>query len=99
MNWPGNANYETVGDEMAANRFSGAFLVPASEVIKELCNRRNRLEPVELCVLKSAYGLRMSGWLHRAVDLGVLSRAAYANMCKLFATRGWRKQEPGDRYP
>jgi Zn-dependent peptidase ImmA (M78 family) len=88
-----------LGDEIAANRFAGAFLVPASEVIKELGNRRSRLEPVELCVLKSAYGLSMQGWLHRAVDLGVLSKSAYASMCKLFAMRGWRKQEPGDQYP
>ena len=86
-------------DEMAANRFAGAFLVPAPEVFKELGSRRNRLEPVELCVLKSAYGLSMQGWLHRAVDLGVLSKSAYADMCKLFAMRGWRKQEPGDPYP
>jgi Zn-dependent peptidase ImmA (M78 family)/DNA-binding XRE family transcriptional regulator len=86
-------------DEMAANRFAGAFLVSAPEVFKELGNRRSRLEPVELCVLKSAYGLSMQGWLHRAVDLGVLSKSAYTSMCKLFAMRGWRKQEPGDPYP
>src|SRR5690606_10429249 len=90
---------EDLDEEKAANRFAGAFLVPASEVIKELGNRRNRLEPVELCVLKSAYGLSMQGWLHRAVDLGVLSKSAYADMRKLFAMRGWRKQEPGEQYP
>jgi Zn-dependent peptidase ImmA (M78 family)/DNA-binding XRE family transcriptional regulator len=90
---------QDLDEEAAANRFAGAFLVPALEVIKELGVRRSRLEPVELCVLKSAYGLSMQGWLHRAVDLGVLSKAAYATMCKLFAMRGWRKQEPGEPYP
>lgn len=90
---------DDLDEEKAANRFAGAFLVPASEVLKELGHRRSRLEPVELCVLKSAYGLSMQGWLHRAEDLGVLSKSAYTSMCKLFAMRGWRKQEPGDRYP
>lgn len=90
---------QDLDEEAAANRFAGAFLVPASEVIKELGVRRNRLEPVELCVLKRTYGLSMQGWLHRAVDLGVLSKAAYASMCKLFAMRNWRKREPGEPYP
>jgi Zn-dependent peptidase ImmA (M78 family) len=90
---------EDLNEEKAANRFAGAFLVPASEVLKELGNRRSRLEPVELCVLKSAYGLSMQGWLHRAGDLGVLTQSACVSMFKLFAMRGWRKQEPGDQYP
>ncbi len=90
---------DDIDEEKAANRFAGAFLVPASEVIKELGNSRKRLEPIELCVLKSAYGLSMQGWLHRAHDLGVLTKIAYGNMFKLFAMRGWRKSEPGDEYP
>ena len=84
--------------EIAANRFAGAFLVPAAEVFKELGNQRKRLEPVELCVLKKAYGLSMQGWLYRARDLGVLSQAGFQNMWKLFNARGWRKKEPED-YP
>lgn len=90
---------KNLDEEKAANRFAGAFLVPAVEVIKELGNRRSRLDPVELCVLKSAYGLSMQGWLHRAVDLGVLSKSAYMSMRKLFSTRGWQLREPGDEYP
>ena len=84
--------------ELAANRFAGAFLVPAAEVLKELGSKRNRLEPVELCVLKKAYGLSMQGWLYRARDLGVLSQVGYQSMWKLFAARGWKKKEPED-YP
>ena len=84
--------------ELAANRFAGAFLVPAAEVLKELGSKRSRLEPVELCVLKKAYGLSMQGWLYRARDLGILSQVGYQNMWKLFAARGWKKKEPED-YP
>lgn len=86
-------------EERAANRFAGAFLVPASEVRKELGNRRKRLDPGELCILKRAYGLSMQGWLYRAYDLGVLNRTAFVDMWKLFREKGWRKREPGAPYP
>lgn len=89
---------EHLDEEIAANRFAGAFLAPASEVIKELGYQRKRLEPAELCVLKSAYGLSMGGWLYRARDLGVVSQAAFQTMYRMFAARGWRKQEPGPGY-
>jgi hypothetical protein len=45
-----------------------------------------------------AYGLSMQGWMHRARDLGVVSQAAFQAMYRMFAARGWRKQEPGPGY-
>ncbi|MDH5571523.1 MAG: XRE family transcriptional regulator [Gammaproteobacteria bacterium] len=90
---------EQLNIEVAANRFAGAFLAPASEVIKELGNHRSRFEPRELCVLKKAYGLSMGGWLHRAQDLSIISDVAYQEMIKLFRKFGWDKQEPCDDYP
>lgn len=88
-----------IDDEAASNRFAGAFLAPASEVRKELGERRAWLEPQELAVLKKAYGLSMGGWLHRAKDLGIMSDARYVAMVKYFRTRDWHKTEPGDPYP
>jgi len=85
-------------EEAAANRFAGAFLVPFSEVIKELGHNRNWLEPAELCVLKHAYGLSMQGWLYRAKDVGVLNKSAYQKLWGLFNARNWRKVEPGEPY-
>lgn len=85
-------------EEMAANRFAGAFLVPDSEVRKELGARRTWLEPNELSVLKKTYGLSMQGWMHRANDLGILSDNHYRDMARFFSTRGWRKTEPGEQY-
>ncbi len=86
-------------DEKAANRFAGAFLAPASEVLKELGNKRRRLDPGELCILKSAYGLSMQGWLHRAQDLGIINQVASNKMWAFFGQKGWRKKEPGTQYP
>ena len=90
---------EQLDIEKAANRFAGAFLVPASEVIKELGHKRTWFEPRELCVLKKAYGLSMGGWLHRAKDLSIVSDATYLQMIKFFRKLGWHKQEPCDEYP
>jgi len=89
---------EGLDEEVAANRFAGAFLVPASEVIKELGHSRSWLEPAELCVLKQAYGLSMQGWLYRAKDVGVLNKSGYQKLWKLFNARNWRKVEPGEPY-
>lgn len=86
-------------EEKAAHRFAGAFLAPKPEVYKELGVSRSRLEPRELCVLKSAYGLSMGAWLFRARDLKILSEAAYIHHIKLFRSRGWHKSEPCDDYP
>lgn len=90
---------EQLDIEIAANRFAGAFLVPASEVIKELGNKRTWFEPRELCVLKRAYGLSMGGWLHRAQDLNIFSDSSYLQMTRMFRKQGWHKQEPCDEYP
>ena len=86
-------------EEMVANRFAGAFLVPDSEVRKELGDHRTWLEPKELSVLKNTYGLSMQGWMHRARDLGILSDGHYRSLVKMFSVRGWRKKEPGEDYP
>lgn len=88
-----------VEEEAAANRFAGAFLVPADEVRKELGEKRSWLEPRELEVLKKTYGLSMQGWMHRAKDLGILPESHYVEMRKFFSTRGWNKTEPGEQYP
>lgn len=84
-----------IDPERAADRFAGAFLVPESEVRKELGERRTALEPAELLVLKHAYGLSMGGWLHRAVDLGVISAATYERHRRAFSDQGWDIREPG----
>lgn len=90
---------EHLDEEKAAHRFAGAFLVPASEVLKELGPHRTWLEPRELCVLKKAYGLSMAAWKRRARDLGILSDAGYLEMVKYFRKQGWHRKEPCDDYP
>lgn len=85
--------------EKACNRFAGAFLVPRAAVRQALGARRRTLEPQELGLLKSEYGLSMQGCLYRARDAGIISAATHAELFRLFTRRGWRKQEPGPDCP
>lgn len=84
-------------EEKAANRFAGAFLVPGEMAVNELGERRNRLFLRELYVLKHKYGLSMKAWIHRAHDLGIISKnqetGLYIELNK--CTVG--KQEPGEQ--
>lgn len=93
-----------LNEERACNRFAGAFLVPREEAIRNLGERRSQLEPRELYLLKQDWGLSMNGWLHRAEDLGILSKSVAHRHWEFFAKQkehglSWREREPGDPYP
>ncbi len=88
-----------VDEEKAANRFAGAFLVPAAVARYELGKRRHALDPRELYLLKHKFGLSMLGWVRRAEDLGIVSGSAAKSLYKLFNSRGWRRHEPGEQLP
>jgi len=90
---------EDLDMELAANRFAGAFLVPEKAARRALGNKRHWLEPRELWLLKQEYGLSMSGWLHRAQDLGIIPDHAYRRLRREFKARGWLKKEPFGDYP
>ncbi len=89
-----------VNSETAAHRFSGAFLVPAEVVRRELGSKRATLNLEELLLLKMKYGLSMQAWVRRAFDTGVISEGTYSNLFRIFSIQGFRKNEPGgDRSP
>lgn len=81
--------------EKACHRFAGAFLLPRDAVRQALGPHRHDLEPQELGLLKSEYGLSMQSCLFRALDAGVISRTVQQTLFREFSRRGWRKQEPG----
>lgn len=85
--------------EKAAHRFAGAFLVPDDVVRRELGQRRACLDLHELQLLKHEYGISMQAWIHRALDLGVISKSAAVRLFRLFKAKGWSQQEPGKPYP
>lgn len=90
---------EELNEEMACNRFAGAFLIPRKSVLQELGNHRSYIEPKELALLKEEFGLSMQGILYRARDLGVVTPAWRDDQAKLFRIKGWHITEPGKPYP
>jgi Zn-dependent peptidase ImmA (M78 family) len=89
--------------ENAAHRFAGALLAPASAVMKELGEHRQRILIEELMALKRKYGLSIQAWLFRARDLGIIDERRFAGLYREMSFRGWRKEEPepyqGDENP
>lgn len=86
-------------EEMACNRFAGAFLFPRASVLQEMGGHRNAIELKELGLLKEEFGLSMVGILYRARDLGIISPAYRDEQAKLFRFKGWHLKEPGWDYP
>jgi Zn-dependent peptidase ImmA (M78 family)/DNA-binding XRE family transcriptional regulator len=85
--------------EKVAHRFAGAFLAPEQTVRFELGEHRQTLEIYEIHLLKHKYGFSMQAWIYRAMDLGILPMSRAGALFKLFKSRGWHKEEPGDAYP
>jgi len=93
------AEQMNLNPEKAANRFVGAFLVPAKTARFELASNRSALNINELYMLKHKYGLSMQGWVYRAKDLDIISENTATRLFRKFSANDWRKQEPGDPYP
>ncbi len=85
--------------ELTCHRFAGALLAPREAVIRELGETRSRIGVLELHALKHEYGLSMQGWLHRALEVGVIPQAEYDRMRASFRRLGWTKREPGAQVP
>jgi Zn-dependent peptidase ImmA (M78 family)/transcriptional regulator with XRE-family HTH domain len=88
-----------IDEELACNRFAGAFLMPRKSVLQELGMHRNFIEPKELALLKEEFGLSMAGILYRARELGVITPASQNEQIRLFRIKGWHITEPGMPYP
>jgi Zn-dependent peptidase ImmA (M78 family)/DNA-binding XRE family transcriptional regulator len=85
--------------EKAADRFAGAFLVPAEKVVQSLGARRRSLEIYELYLLKKESGLSIAGWSYRALDLGIIAKTTHSAFWRMLVAHGWDEREPGEQYP
>lgn len=81
--------------ERCCHRFAGALLYPRQRVEADFgTHRRHRVLPIELLNAKRRYGISMAAALRRLKDLGLISDPGYLSMNKLFASQGWKRQEP-----
>jgi Zn-dependent peptidase ImmA (M78 family)/DNA-binding XRE family transcriptional regulator len=85
--------------ENCCNRFAGAFLLPKESLQNVLGIHRNSIDPQELSLLKQEFGISMTSILHRAEEVGIISKSLYAYLRAEFKDKGWVKKEPGKPYP
>lgn len=85
--------------EAAANRFAGAFIVPREAALKELGSKRRDISIGELYLLKHKYGFSIQAWLHRARELGIISKETESRLFRQMSARGFRRVEPGKPVP
>jgi Zn-dependent peptidase ImmA (M78 family) len=82
---------ETGDEERAANRFAGAFLMPAETVRAEIGNHRKSISLGELFALKSLFGVSVQAIAYRLKDLAITSPGLHRELYKSFARAGWLK--------
>jgi len=85
--------------EIAARRFSGAFLVPDVVARRELGAKRHKLELPELLTLKRKYGMSIQQWIYRAKDLGIITEGYAASLFRFLRAQSWHMREPGEPLP
>lgn len=76
--------------EMEANRFASAFLMPKSDIYAQL----TKLSLQKLQELKLYWGVSMQALIHRACDLGIISDRSKKYFYIEMSKRGWRDNEP-----
>ena len=80
-----------VDAEQAANRFAGAFLMPAEALWSEVGKRRHAIGLGELFHLKLLFGVSAQALARRCRDLGIFGPTLYKRLSREFGLRGWSK--------
>lgn len=81
-------------EEKLAFRFGTAFLVSASQLIREVGPKRNFIRPEELLFLKRRYEISIQAILCRLKDLDIITESYYEQWCRHINQLGWKKKEP-----
>jgi Zn-dependent peptidase ImmA (M78 family)/transcriptional regulator with XRE-family HTH domain len=76
--------------EKAANRFAGAFLMPAEVLWAEVGKQRDSLSIGELIELKPVFGVSLQMLVYRCRDLRIINDDLYRDLFREFKDKGWR---------
>lgn len=82
---------DKVDHEKAANRFAGAFIMPAETIWAEIGKRRQSISLGELRQLKRLFGVSLQAIAYRCKDLGILGPPTIRRMFDFFERQGWRR--------
>jgi len=80
-------------EEVLAQRFAAAFLVPAEAARHELGRRRAHITREELEHLERKYGFSVQAWIRRARDVGIITETAYRQWQLVFRAQALNVQE------
>lgn len=83
-----------LNEELAADRFAGAFLVPRELAFQEVGERRKEMAWEELLLLKRLWGVSVQSILHRLRDLDVISESHHDWWRREIKAMGFQKREP-----
>ncbi|ABW15624.1 helix-turn-helix domain protein [Parafrankia sp. EAN1pec] len=78
--------------EGEANRFAGAFLVPAEPLREAMADQDFTLR--DFAGLKARWGVSIQALIMRGSHLGLIDARRKESLFKQISARGWRKQEP-----
>ena len=76
--------------EAAAQRFAGAFLMPAEAVCMEIGRRRTSIGWSELFSLKCLFGVSVQALVCRCRDLDIINEALFRRLFQDMSRFGWR---------
>ena len=76
--------------ESVAQRFAGAFLMPAEALWLEVGKHRSAIPLGELLALKQVFGVSMQALTRRCRELGIINPTTYRALFKEFDRLGWR---------
>ena len=79
-----------IDQETAANRFAGAFLIPAETLRAEIGSSRTSVSLGELLELKRIFGMSVQALTYRCRELGIFGNALFESLFEEFRNRGWR---------
>ena len=87
--------------ESQATAVGSALLLPANQFPDEVgpAVTGSRIDWRHLVVLRGRWGASIQAQLYRARSLGVITESRYTQAMKFISMKGWRKREPGSRYP
>ncbi|MBI3699138.1 MAG: ImmA/IrrE family metallo-endopeptidase [Afipia sp.] len=81
---------QDVDAEKAANRFAGAFLMPAEALWAEIGKHRTAMSLGELVELKKKFGASVQAITYRCRELGIFKEPLFKDLFNKFEKMGWR---------
>lgn len=91
FDWPDDCVDKAQEDRATA--ISGAFLLPAEDLVRELGVRRHAVTR-DMTLVAKEYGVSMMMLAKRANLIGIVGDRAYKSFCMMASKAGWRKNEP-----